>query len=210
MPQWQYSAHRFASFNNPAYLFSVRNTRESVLARGRQRPGCPLLRRMPRPGTAVQRPVRRSRLRRRARSHGLCRHHLSQLPRHRSDRQRARQCRLRHRRSRTVSLLTRRSSRPFLAQRLSDQGETVAAQADVLETPAQVSGVLRHLPQGAPARGAEQLQVAARPEPLRCIPPKRRLRPRRVEFLLPARSGEKLQPLPHAARRVRGLRREAQ
>ena len=31
--QWQYSAHRFASFNNPAYLFSVRNTRNSVLAR---------------------------------------------------------------------------------------------------------------------------------------------------------------------------------
>ncbi|MDE0443865.1 MAG: tetratricopeptide repeat protein [Gammaproteobacteria bacterium] len=31
--QWQYSAHRFASFNNPAYLFSVRNTRASVLAR---------------------------------------------------------------------------------------------------------------------------------------------------------------------------------
>ena len=31
--QWQYSAHRFASFNNPAYLFSVRNTRASALAR---------------------------------------------------------------------------------------------------------------------------------------------------------------------------------
>ena len=31
--QWQYSAHRFASFNNPAYLFSVRNTRAKVLAR---------------------------------------------------------------------------------------------------------------------------------------------------------------------------------
>ena len=31
--QWQFSAHRFASFNNPAYLFSVRNTRNSVLAR---------------------------------------------------------------------------------------------------------------------------------------------------------------------------------
>ncbi len=31
--QWQYSAHRFASFNNPAYLFSVRNTREMALAR---------------------------------------------------------------------------------------------------------------------------------------------------------------------------------
>ena len=31
--QWQHSAHRLASFNNPAYLFSVRNTREMVLAR---------------------------------------------------------------------------------------------------------------------------------------------------------------------------------
>ncbi len=30
---WQYSAHRFASFNNPAYLFSVRNTRRAVLER---------------------------------------------------------------------------------------------------------------------------------------------------------------------------------
>ncbi len=31
--QWRYSAHRLASFNNPAYLFSVRNTRRMVLAR---------------------------------------------------------------------------------------------------------------------------------------------------------------------------------
>lgn len=30
---WSVSAHRFASFNNPAYLFSVRNTREKSLAR---------------------------------------------------------------------------------------------------------------------------------------------------------------------------------
>ncbi len=30
---WQYSAHRLASFNNPAYLFSVRNTRQKVLER---------------------------------------------------------------------------------------------------------------------------------------------------------------------------------
>ena len=30
--QWSNSAHRFASFNNPAYLFSVRNTREAVEA----------------------------------------------------------------------------------------------------------------------------------------------------------------------------------
>lgn len=31
--QWQHSAHRFASFNNPAYRFSVRNTREVALQR---------------------------------------------------------------------------------------------------------------------------------------------------------------------------------
>ena len=31
--QWRHSAHRLASFNNPAYLFSVRNTRQMVLAR---------------------------------------------------------------------------------------------------------------------------------------------------------------------------------
>ncbi|MCB1609425.1 MAG: hypothetical protein KDI71_20875, partial [Xanthomonadales bacterium] len=31
--QWSHSVHRFASFNNPAYLFSVRNTREFSMAR---------------------------------------------------------------------------------------------------------------------------------------------------------------------------------
>ncbi|MBJ40433.1 MAG: hypothetical protein CMD83_18595 [Gammaproteobacteria bacterium] len=31
--QWEHSAHRFASFNNPAYLFSVRNTRKVALER---------------------------------------------------------------------------------------------------------------------------------------------------------------------------------
>ena len=30
---WAVSAHRFASFNNPAYLFSVRGTREAMMAR---------------------------------------------------------------------------------------------------------------------------------------------------------------------------------
>ena len=31
--QWRYSAHRFSSFSNPAYLFSVRNTRQALLKR---------------------------------------------------------------------------------------------------------------------------------------------------------------------------------
>ncbi len=28
-PSWSHSVHRFSSFNNPAYLFSVRETRAS-------------------------------------------------------------------------------------------------------------------------------------------------------------------------------------
>lgn len=31
--QWQHSAHRFASFNNPVYLMAVRNTRKAMLER---------------------------------------------------------------------------------------------------------------------------------------------------------------------------------
>lgn len=31
--RWQYSAHRFASFNNPVYLFAVRNTRKTMIER---------------------------------------------------------------------------------------------------------------------------------------------------------------------------------
>lgn len=31
--RWQHSAHRFASFNNPVYLFAVRNTRQAMLER---------------------------------------------------------------------------------------------------------------------------------------------------------------------------------
>lgn len=31
--RWQHSAHRFASFNNPVYLFAVRNTRSAMLER---------------------------------------------------------------------------------------------------------------------------------------------------------------------------------
>jgi tetratricopeptide (TPR) repeat protein len=32
--QWSHSAHRFASFDNPVYLFAVRNTRAALAARG--------------------------------------------------------------------------------------------------------------------------------------------------------------------------------
>ena len=59
------SVHRFSSFNNPAYLFSVRETREVSLEARRQRAGVALVRRLPRPGAVLQRRVRRPEVRRR-------------------------------------------------------------------------------------------------------------------------------------------------
>ena len=65
-----------------------------------------VLRWLPRSGAAVQRALRRSGFRRRERPHGPCRHRLRRLP---CDRGRgaARQCGLRHRRSRTLSVFRR-------------------------------------------------------------------------------------------------------
>ena len=60
---WFHSSHHFSSFNNPAYLASVRETREVALKRDGNVQGSPLVRRMSRPGAVLQRHVRRSELR---------------------------------------------------------------------------------------------------------------------------------------------------
>ncbi len=60
------SVHHFSSFNNPPYLFSVRETRKVALEARRQREGLALVRRLPRSGAVLQRRVRRPELRRRA------------------------------------------------------------------------------------------------------------------------------------------------
>ena len=60
---WFHSAHHFSSFNNKAYLFSVRETRQVALERDGIDPGRPLVRRLPRPGAVLLGRVRRSQLR---------------------------------------------------------------------------------------------------------------------------------------------------
>ena len=76
-----HSAHKFSSFNNPAYLFSVRETREVALKRDGNVQAVALVRRLPRPGAVLQRRVRRPELRRRQPPDRPRRHHLHRLPR---------------------------------------------------------------------------------------------------------------------------------
>ncbi len=45
---WFHSAHRFSSFNNPAYLYAIRETRAAVTQRDGNRSGFALVRRLPR------------------------------------------------------------------------------------------------------------------------------------------------------------------
>jgi hypothetical protein len=94
-----------------------------------------------------------------------------------------------------------------VGQRAARQGEARLPQEDLPQAAAQDGGVLRLLPQGAPARGAQRLQVAARPEPLRRVPAERRVGPRHRQLLLPAEGRAELQRLPHAAPGVDRLRR---
>ena len=50
---WFHSSHHFSSFNNKAYLSSVRETRKVALEAGREHPGRPLVRGVSRPGPVL-------------------------------------------------------------------------------------------------------------------------------------------------------------
>ena len=91
---WTHSVHRFSSFNNPPYLFSVRETRRKALRARRHRAGGALLRRLSRPGAVLQRRLRRPELRRRERSDAPGGHHLHRLSRDHPRQLAARQRRL--------------------------------------------------------------------------------------------------------------------
>ena len=65
-PAGSTASHHFSSFNNPAYLASVRETREVSLKRDGNVQGLALVRRLPRSGAVLQRRVRRPEVRRRA------------------------------------------------------------------------------------------------------------------------------------------------
>jgi hypothetical protein len=87
---WEVSAHRFSSFNNPPYLFSVRETRQVALERDGD---------VPRSGPLLQWQVRRSRVRRCQRPDGPCGHHLYGLSLDNPSQQCPRQRRLHHHRA---------------------------------------------------------------------------------------------------------------
>ena len=178
----------------------------------RRRAGRPVLRRLPRSGGLLLRQIRRSRVRRRPRSHLPGRNHLHCLPRHHERQQSAGQLRLHHRRAGALSLRLCRERDAAVGEPPAGEGQTGVPQAHLPEAAAPEHGVLWHLPQGASARGAEQVQVAAGPEPLRRLPAFRRLGPRHHQLLLPAEGRGELQRLPHAdagvdAIRCPGLRR---
>ena len=78
---WFHSAHHFSSFNNKAYLTSVRETRKVALERDGYDPGRPLVRGLPRPGAVLLGRVRRPQLRRREQPDQPGGHHLHGLPR---------------------------------------------------------------------------------------------------------------------------------
>jgi len=101
---WSQSAHRFSSFNNAAYLASVKETREVSLKRDGSVKASRWWRRLPRPRAVLQRRVRRSQVQRGGPSDCAFRHYLHGVPRHHPRRQHQRECRLYDRGARALSL----------------------------------------------------------------------------------------------------------
>ena len=177
---------------------------------GRQREVVPLVRRLPRPGAAVQRPVRRPQVRPRHAPDRPRRHHLRGLPQHHGGEGAAGQRRLHHRGA--AALPAGRQHRPAaeLDQRPDGEGPAGIPQEDVPQAAAQDGRVLLHLPQGGPAGRAEPLQgLPPRPEPLRLVRTQRHGQ-RLPQLLLPRPGQGQLRLLPHAAHPVGGLRGEGQ
>ena len=189
--RWQKSAHRFSSFNNPPYLFSVRETRKVALERdgdlqaARFCAGChdPVVffsGRFDDPEfDDVRDPTAQAGI-----TCTVC-HAITHV-----------NCRAATRTSPSKSRSTTRSptatTDPRLGQPPADQGEARVPQEDLSQTLAPHAGVLRRLPQGASAAATQRLQVAARPESLRLFPALGRLRPRRRGLLLSGESREQL------------------
>ena len=160
------------------------------------------MRRMPRPGAVLQREVRRSELRRRERSHGACRDHVHDLPRHHEREQHPRERRLHDRGADALPLRVLEGPAPPVDQQPARPGEAGLPQEDLPEAAPQDGRVLLDLPQGPPPLRAQQVQgVPEGTEPLRHLSPERRLGARGPELLLPGEGEAELRRgLPHAAR----------
>ena len=185
---WFHSAHHFSSFNNKAYLFSVRETRKVALERdgntqaARWCAGC----HDPVPFFSgefddpnyddVNNPTSQAG------------HHLHGLPRDHQRQQHPRQRGLHDRGARALSLRLQRQPGPAVDQPHAGEGQARDAQEDVPQAGHQGRQVLLDLPQGRPALRPEPLQgLRPRPEPLRPVPALGRLGPRGPELLLSRR-----------------------
>ena len=185
---WFHSSHHFSSFNNKAYLASVRETRQVSLEARRQHPGRPLVRRLPRPGPVLLGRVRRPELRRRERPRPA-RPGSPARPATRSPTSTAPGATPTTRsRSRSIT-----RSPPATNPVLQWVNETlVKAKPEMhkktfLKPVHQGLEVLLDLPQGRHPVRPEPLQgLPPRPEPLRHVPALGRLGPRGAELLLPA------------------------
>ncbi len=201
--QWERSAHRFSSFNNPFYRKSV----ELMADRGRPRAHEVVLG-VPRPG----RPLHRADGSRHAGEvllrllGGAAGPHLHVLPLDRRGQGRPRERLLRHRgvEAVPVRVLTERDAPRD--QPAPDPDGAVAPPEDVPESRSTDARVLLDLPQGRADPGPERLPLDARTEPLRHLVRLRRLGARGAILLRPA-EGEGLPRLPPAAAPVGRVRK---
>ena len=203
--QWYSSAHHFSSFNNQWYRKSIEYMQDVD-----RHEAVEVVRRLPRPGGAVQRHDGHAHQadRRTARSAGRARLHGVPLDRRRWTARWARAAsRWSIRRSRAGG---EREARHALAARLHHEAEPRAAPARVPEAVHEGADgrVLLVVPQGAPRRAGERLPLDSRLQRVRQLAGQRRLGHGRALVLLPAEAAA-VRGLPHAEVRVERHRQQA-
>ena len=202
--EWQRSAHRFSSFNNPVLPEErradggPRRARADEVVLGVPRPGRPLH------GTDGRGDAGEVLLRFLG---GAAGPDLHVLPFDRRDQGPARQRLLRHRgvEAVPVRLLEEQDARGD--QPAADPDGAFPSPQDVPEAVPPDAGVLLDLPQGRADPGAQQLPVDARAGPLRHLVRLGSLRPRRALLLRPA-AAEGLPRLPPASVPLRRVRQQ--
>ena len=186
---WFHSAHHFSSFNNKAYLTSVRETRTGRARARRLDPGRPLVRRLPRSGAVLLGRIRRPELRRREQPDQPGRHHLHDLP---LDHQRQQHPRQRRLHDRGAPALSRSpiSDNPLL-QWINN---TLVKAKPEMHKKTFLKPIIKDAKfcstchkVGLPVRREPLQGFRPRPEPLRPVPALGRLGPRGAELLLSRR-----------------------
>src|SRR6202165_1880688 len=202
--QWERSAHRFSSFNNPFYRKSVELMADRGGARARE--GCP---RLPRPGRALHRPDGRRDpgevlVRLLGGPTGL---DLHVLPLDHGGQGRPGKRVVRHRRVQTVSIRVLQERDTPGREPSPDPNGAVASPQDLLEAGPSDPGVLLLLPQGGSHSPAELLPLDARAEPLRHLVRLGRFRTGGA-LLLRSAADEGLPGLPSAPVPLRRVRKQ--